>query len=244
MKNFSIFLSFALIAILTFLLNGCASTPSLVEKYAIGNEYTGSIEFSNKSVPLPEGKWRIVGSGKGGPRDFFLVIILIKETSSKKLEDNIIIHVETFQNEVKSGYTKSEEFERTDLLYVDVKNNKNLQPQDAWLIAPTRMEINIKLEPYKKAYQYFIDNKYILPKILIGSKHRFTGKYIKNKYLSVYYYRNPEAAGFERPTDSNLQTSDWSPLNITQFPDKVAYIEQLKIDSAAYHKKLKEGFGE
>lgn len=235
-----------LLALLTTILfSGCATGPSLIEQNFVGKEYSGSINFRNKTVPLPAGVWRVIGSGKIGRDKALFEMVLIKVSENNVLNATITIHVDTITTTGRdNGYAKGKHFEKKDYHHVVVKNNEPGEAQDAWLVKHTRMSIRTKRKAWEEAYNYFKDNNYILPTTLIESIHRFTGKKIKRKFLFLRYCKNPESEGFEPPISTDMRTSDWSPLHINKYPRKVLYVQEFIKISEAYHKELKAGFSE
>ena len=229
-----------LIILSILLLTGCATKPSLLETNPIGKEYTGSITFRNKTVPLPEGTWKVIGTEL---KDSFFRVVLLKNTSGKVMEDSIIIHVETNATIRDRGYVKTKDFEKSDYHYSEIFNNNDGEAQDAFFVKHTRMSMNTKREHLKKAFNYLIENNYIVPTVLIEGRHRFTGKNIKRKYLLFSYYKNPEAEGFAPPSNSDWHTSDWHPLHISKDQKKEAYIDNFIELSKTMHVQLKNGFG-
>jgi glutaredoxin len=240
MKLSSIIACFFVLAI--SLLTGCSTKSSLLETYPLHQEYTGSIDFRNKTVPLPEGSWRVIGTGIDGS---FFNMVLLKNTDSKIMNDSIIVTVETGFTRRKNGYVKSKDFEKVgDYHYSEIINNEPGEAQDSYLVKHTRMTGNTKREHIQQAFKFFKENDYIVPTILIEGKHRFTGKHIKRKYLKFRYFKNPEAEGFAPPTNSVWATTDWHPLHINKDPEKAAYIEYFIELNKDLHKRLKTGFGE
>lgn len=244
MKNQTLLLSLFSITLIIIQNTGCASVPNLVKKYPVGSEHTGAIEFRNKSVYLPEGEWRVIGSGKAGNKSSFFEIILIKLAGNKVLNDWIFIKVETNYTDRPYGYAKDNCFDKCNYHHIVVNNNKDGGAHDAWLVQHRSTCFNTKRKAFKEAYNYIKDNDYIIPTIFIESFHRFTGKQIKRKYLIVRYYKNPEAEGFSPPISSDWATSDWHPLHINKFPKKVGYIEDIIKSNEIMHEQLKKGFGE
>ena len=232
---------FIIFTVLTFFLTGCI-TPGLIKTNPVGKVYKNSIQLRNKTIPLPEGEWKVIGRGFRTQEKYF-ELFLLKETKRKEFHSGIIITTDTPMNDY-NGYLASKYFKRTNLHHVVVKNNATGGAQDCWLINHIRMAVNPNRPARKEAYNYFESNHILIPKNTIEVSHRFTGKYHKSKFLEVNYYYNPEVEGFEPPTEANWSTSDWHPLQIIKYPKKVEYIERLKKEGVIMHEKVREGFGE
>lgn len=243
--------SYLLFVIITFLLMSCIP-PGIRETNPVGKVYRDSIQLWGRTIPLPEGEWKVIGRGapsKNGKniyiaeQDIYFNIILLKESETKKVHSLLYITTESMTNNA-SGYTPIEYLKRKDVHHVVVKNNENLGAQDGWLINHYLMAIDFKSPAAQEAYSYLLSNKITIPKIMIQTFHHFTGKYQKNRYLDVGYFSNPEIEGFESPNETNWGTSEWHPLRIDNDPKKKAYIERLKEEGAIMHEKIRAGFGD
>ena len=246
---------FLLQTILALLLTGCAMTNLKSTNY-VGKVYKNTIQLQGMDIPLPEGEWRVIGSGNiegkivgaGGsqtnnPTDDKFQVVLLKTTDLGKVDSLIIIDTDKMGNRL-SGYLSYPFFNRTDLYQVIVKNNDKDGAHDCWLICHSiTPQIYKNTVATKEAFNYFESNKIEIPKISILSYHHFTGKYNKNKLLDYYYYINPEINGFDPPIDTNWATCEWNKLQINKDPKKVEYIDKLKIEGAAMHEKLRVAFG-
>lgn len=96
--------------------------------------------------------------------------------------------------------------------------------------------LNLKYAQTKEAFDYLVLNKYTVPNIMIQAFHNLTKH---GKLLQIYYYYNPEIAGFDTLSEANWKSSSWHTLKINSDQKKVKYIEQIKEESAAFHEILK-----
>ena len=250
--------SFLLLTIVAFLFAGCATT-SLKDSNYVGKVYKNTIQLQGMDIPLPEGDWLVIGSGyveqrivggsegtkNSGTNDHFQVVLLNK-TERGQVRGLVSISTDMMGNKV-SGYFSNKDFNRTDVHYIVVNNNNDLDAHDCWMInheIMSKSSSSKNSRAMKEAFVYLETNQMPLPKIMIDSYHHFTGKYNKNKYLSYSYYINPEIDGFNPPNDTNWTTCEWNKLQINKDDKKVAYIEKLKIEGTAMHEKLHAAFGE
>ena len=225
---------------MVLLLTSCA-TVNLVETNPVGKVYEGEIQLGKKSIPLPDGKWIVIANGK--KNDFFR-IYLLKEHENK-LFSYITIDVDTpTKLDAEYGYVASKYLKRENVHHVVVNKNKPREAQDGWLIN----HLIVHFDPKKKypilqkAADYIRSHGYIISHDMIQIYHRFTGKYVKRKYLVVSYHYNTEAEGFSPSAKRDWALSDWHILRINKDPKKVAYIEKLKKEHTIMHDKIREGF--
>ena len=162
----------------------------------IGKTYSEVFVLEDKSIPLPEGEWKVVGVGAAMEK--FSEINLIKETNERRLAGAIIIRSDTSLNDFV-GYWENKYVNRPDLHFKCVIRNSVQEGLDLWVINHYLMNWTPKRKAAKEFYQYLLDNKIERPKLMIQSYHEITGKTLKNKYLRVEYYYNPEIEGFVIP---------------------------------------------
>lgn len=230
-----------LIAFAVFL-TGCGMiAPGIKETNPIGKVYRDSIQVWDRTIPLPEGEWKVIG--RGGPDyEHLYDILLFKEFETNKVHSVLRITVESLTNS-SIGYKPHPYLKRKDVHHIVVKNNEDLGAHDGWLINHFLVTIDPKSEGrLQEAHNYFLSNKIIIPKLQIDTFHHFTGKYQKNKLLTVSYFINPEVEGFESQNESSWDSSEWHPLRIGNDPKKVAFIEKLKTEGAIMHEKIRAGF--
>jgi len=151
MKNNLIFL-----ALLAFLLTSCA-TPSIKQNNPIGKVYKDSVQLRNKTIPLLEGEWKVIGRGFSGMNNEYFQLVLIKETERREMHSSIIIATDTLRNSY-IGYLPCKYCNRMDVHHIAVKNNARGGAQDCWLINHYQMSVNPKRQAIKEAYNYMISN--------------------------------------------------------------------------------------
>lgn len=230
------------ISLFTFLFPSCVSYTNPIKENPIGQKYHGSINFRNMEIPLPKGEWTMVGRGYSDDDNY--VQIALAKVIGNKPHSIVFMSRDSLKNSF-SGYLPSKNLERKDIHYVVSNSNRKGEAQDGWCINHIRVSFGEKItKANKELYKYIVDNKLIMPGNFIQIHHRFTGKSIKKKFFSYNLYVNPEVEGFEPPTNAEWASSDWNTLKINSDPKKVAYIEKLKKEGAAFHQKLKAAFGE
>lgn len=230
------------VVVLMTLMFGCVTTSqNLKESISIGSVYETEITLGSKIIPLPSGKWTVIASGiqKG-----FFKVFLLKEHAEKKFS-YIVINTDSLELERPRGYNASKYFDREDMYYKEVKNNSSGQAQDAWSVNHSMIHFNpnAKKPIVKEASKYIRDRNFVISNVMIKVSHRFTGKQIKSRYLSISYMYNPEAEGVAPVETSEWKYSDWHKMRINKYPQKVAFIEKMKIEGAEMHKKILLGLG-
>lgn len=229
-----------LFIVISFVIGGCAGT-SLNQDYPTGKSYREVFVWEGKRVPLPEGEWKIAGTGTldmGKYSEAFLV----KVTNDRKLAGGIIIVSDTTLNDYR-GYKQNTYAERKDHLYVSIKSNTRSEGLDLWLVNHYIMSFKPGQRKASQEFmQYLIDNKISKPKLMIRSYHLISGKMLRSRYLRVEYYYNPAIEGFDTSREDNWGNSSWHIMNIAFDPKKVAYVENIKRQGEVLHGKIREWF--
>ncbi|MCP3930460.1 MAG: hypothetical protein GY705_15315 [Bacteroidetes bacterium] len=233
---------FMVISTYVLLMIGCVTiTPDLELSNPVEKVYRGEVSLGTKNIPLPEGEWKVIASGE--INDFFK-IYLLKEHENKKFS-YIRITVDTPMLHRDSGYAPSEYFNRDNLHHKVVNSNQDGEVQDAWAINHTLVHFNP--EPHKpimnKAAEYIRSNGYIISSPMIKVSHRMTGAHNKRRYLVVSYFYNPEAYGIAPVEHTTWKYSDWHMMRVNHFPEKVEFIEMMKVEGAKMHERIKQGLG-
>ncbi len=228
------------LALLAISISSCVHYVNPIDSNPIGRKYTNSINIRNMELPLPEGEWEVIGRGYADNHNF-IEIILEKDIDNKP-HSAIYIARDSGSN-IFNGYLPSKYLERTNIHHVVSNNNERGGAQDGWCINHFRLSFSENSsKANKEAYKHIIDKKLVMPGNVILVRHRFTGAYIKQKFLLYSLYLNPEAEGFDPPRSCEWASSEWNPLKINSDPRKVAYIEKLKEEGVTFHEKLKQAF--
>lgn len=204
----------------------------------IGKIYESSIKLFGRTIPLKQGKWKVIGRGNPSSIsiDPFFQLILLKEVGYKKIHTLLVIMTDSMTNSF-SGYESYPGFKSEDSYLTVVQNNEHRGAHDGLLINNCLFSnIPIVGFPFEEAKKYLLSNSYEIPKTVIQTLHHFTGKDKKYKFLTVGYFSNPEIEGF----DSN---TDWHPLRVIEDNNKVEDIERLKKEGAMWHENIRIGFG-
>jgi hypothetical protein len=224
-----------------FILVGCI-TPAFKKDNPIGKTYRDVFVLENKQVPLPEGEWKVAGTGYRDNQRF-CEVYLVKVTEDRKLTGVIIIISENMAFGY-SGYLPDKYAKRTDLHYVSIKSNTTEEGLDLWLVNHYFASFSPKeREASNQFFQYCHDNKIDLSKLMIQSYHVITGKMFKGRFLGVTYFYDPRTEGFDTSLENDWGTSSWHPLRISADPKKVSYVERIKKEGEVLHGKIQEWFG-
>ncbi|MCG8686937.1 MAG: hypothetical protein MI892_18805 [Desulfobacterales bacterium] len=232
---------FLVLSVGLLFLSGCVQHESIVETNPIGKVYEDSITIRNMKLPLPEGKWAVVGRGSAYSNNYEEIVL-------NKIVDNRI-HAAVFivrdsPTNSYTGYNPSKNLNREDILHVAAEKDSG-RGQDGWYINHIRLGFSGSLsKANKESLQYIKDHKLTVPGNFIEVGHILTGKYVGKKYLKYSLYLNPEIEGLKPAQSPEWGSSDWNILKINNYPEKVAYVENLKEDGGVFHNKLKKAFGD
>lgn len=230
------------LALLVLFISGCATAPfSLERSNPIDSVHEGAIRLGNKTIPLPQGKWKVIARGT---KEGFFKMFLLKEHTGKKFS-YIHISVDTSSLSREHGYVPSKHFNRINMNHVVVNCNTRGGPQDAWSINHIMVQFNPnnKYPIMSQAAEYIRSNDYVISDVMIAVRHLFTGKYVKRRYLNISYIFNPEAEGIGPVAKSDWASCDWHKMRINKDPKKKAYIEKLKKQGADMHERIRASLG-
>jgi len=240
MKRFSVCL---LLVLSLFLTNSLAAAGSLEADNPVGKVCKDTIQLGGKTVPLPNGEWRVIAAGSDN--EGFFHIYLLKEHGEQRFSYTYIkVGLPTQQR--RHGYDLSKQLNRVDMLYVVEHVNIQEGAQDGWWINHFSPNfLSDKKSPIAiEAGKYIASNNYIVPNLMVLASHRLVGHKDKNKFLTVLYAYNLETEGFAQAQNSDWASSDWHVTKINQDPKKVEFIERLKTEHTALHEKIRAGFGD
>jgi hypothetical protein len=222
----------------------CSGLTSLEKEITVEKEYENDIKVGNKTIPLPEGKWKVVGRGLTS-NDSFFIVYLFQEKPDGLFSYLMITTESPFSSSSGFfGYKRDDNFDRTNMLYVKSISNKEGEAQEGWYInnsichfaQDSKTKAEIASKEYIKSHNLTISND------MISVTHRFASKGPGNSYLRVEYFYNPEADGFQKSTSEYWSTSPWNSIRINSDQNKVAYVEKLKKYHAEIHDRIKTDY--
>lgn len=232
-----------LLAIVVVLsLGGCADKKmsNIKEDFPQSAQHQGSIIVDNMILPLPEGEWKVFGSGniKNGKG----ISLVLGETQGNKLSRIIYI---SRNRKFKGSFKKDRRLKRKDNLHTYInEENTEVGKQNGWFIDYMNCSAFVPREwnsdAKKQAYNHIVDSKLAMPINLISTHHIFTDHY--GKLLMYDIIINPDLEGLEPSASGEKRLSDWNSLRINNFPEKVAFVEKLRIENTEFHQKLKDAF--
>ena len=229
-----------------FLLTGCVEQTANLEtvfKPDDNNIFRDSFSIRDKTIPLPEGEWKIISSGFDS--DNFFYVVLIQEHPGE-IFSYVTVQVDSIQLNREGGNFKNKDLERSDMLRVFKHKNVQGEPVDGWFInnfIPTFTAKDSDSQFQKDASRYVASHKLIISDDMILVSHLFTGSHpYKKRLLRVRYAYNPEAAGFSPSPKSSWSTSEWNAVRFNTDPQKVAYIDELTEKHTLIHEQIKAGF--
>lgn len=231
-----------LVCLLGIISTACSTLTSLEKNILPESIYENSIQVGTKNVPLPEGKWIVIGRGISD--DFFIVYLLNEHEN--RLFSYIKITVDSPYLEAKYGYSASKDLNRNNMHHVVSNSNSVGEAQDGWYInnAIVHFTPKNKSSAVGAAADYIKSHNYTISNNMIKVAHRFTGKLSKGRFLQVEYNYNPEAHGFPKSNSENWNTSEWNAVRTNNDPRKVAFIDKLKSEHEQWHEKVKNGFND
>lgn len=234
-------LTLLLLTWMTISFSGCVQHSNFIETNPIGKVYEDAITLREMTLPLPEGKWVVVGRGPSDSGNYLQLCL------NKVVDDQIhaaIFIIRDSATTEYTGYKPIKAFKRDDILYSTSKKKMSGRGQDGWYINHIRLSFSgTKTRANKEALQYIKDNKLVLPGNFIMTSHVFTGTSNTSKFLRYSVYINPDLEGIRPTSEADWAASEWNILKINKHPEKLEYIEKTKEEGAAFHQKLKAAFG-
>jgi len=200
---------------------------------------TGYIVAQGMTVPLPPGQWVVVAhfsaADHGGVESLFLAQI-----RRDKVSRAVLVRASTQAEESATGFQRSAQCARPALLYAKTISNEESGRQDCWTI-----DHNVSMQPERDASPIIgaaigeLELRGIkYPPVLLSAFFRLADT---QRSLDAVYYLNPETDGI-RSKPGSWDESDWNRNGISQYPDKIAYVEKLRAWAETWHSAVRDGF--
>ena len=200
---------------------------------------TGYVATQGMTVPLPPGQWVVVAhfpaSDPGGIESLFLA-----QMRRDKLSRAVLIQARAQADGSATGFERSAQCARPALLYAKTISNEELGRQDCWTI-----DHNVSMRPERDTPPIIgtatgeLEARGVkYPAVLLSAFFRMADQ---QRSLEVVYYLNPETDGITSKPAS-WDESDWNRNGISQYPDKIAYVEKLRAWAETWHPAVRDGF--
>lgn len=236
---------------------GCAPAardlPTPLQLSPVGAEATGTYSIGNKSIPLPDGVWTVIGTQivKDGGRGFQTAHMLARiedktVQSAVEVYTNIAIRKSAPGGAANQGWLTDQNCTRDNMHFAKVHANVRLGEQDCWWVNHWRMHRSGggNTEHWMESRKYLADNRIEAPLDMVAVSYRLANKV---DYLTLNYFFNPEISGFEAEKNIHWsihtwETSAWHPDQTKENEKKQAYIEDLISWGKAWRIKVKALF--
>ncbi|WP_020592061.1 hypothetical protein [Kiloniella laminariae] len=214
-----------LLVVMSLFLSACVTTKQAA-KYTQGQEFENYITVggSEVQVPLPEGRWTLVGQeltkNSAGTRFQSQILIQSQENALSKF-----VAITASLDHSKWGYMYSDFCNDNEMLYREKNANYDGSDQDCialvhWTVVPGDSDDKSWIDTYD-----FLDtNNISVPVNALVSSYR---KVSKTHYLSISYGVNPELDGFEAPVSAEWEMSKWHKSRYRRDPEKLKYVREL-----------------
>ncbi len=234
---------------LALLLGACASPDALLDTALPrqGETVSGSLDLTRTRLPLPEGQWIVIGR-RTFYNDIYRInaeLLLIRTAANEfgQTEISDMLSLSTNLQRGVGGFQNLCTPEITGRYLHAVIDSDRVLRQDCWVIE--HMEMSFTEEQIREnrdlaeARDYVRDNRILVPINMVYAKHRLSDA---ENYLTVWRFSNPDLAGITQTHYGDYQRSDWHKANIGRFPDKLAYVEQLKRSASSWQEELRLAF--
>jgi hypothetical protein len=216
---------------------GSGETRSLV-----GKSFSERVVVQDRAIPLPQGRWTVVAHFPS-PAQGTVEHVALARTSEKMLGAMVLIQRSTLPLGQSSGFRKSAQCTRQELLYVKVLANEDFETQDCWTI-----NHNISANWAGQGAQGILRAAFgelkvrgiEAPPVLLSVFYRIADKATQ---LHAVYYFNPQVEGISPSQSLVWDESDWHRAYIYQYPDKARYVSRLIAWSEGWHPRLRQEFG-
>lgn len=205
----------------------------------MGQTVTGRVVVQGKSVPLPPGQWIVVahlpGPDAGGTESLFLA-----QMRRDKLSRAVLVQASTRADQSETGFRRSAQCARTALLYAKTISNEEFGRQDCWTINHNlSTQSEREAPPIIRAAIGELELRGVkYPLVLLSAFFRLADQ---QSFLHAVYYFNPELDGITTKP-ALWEESDWNRNAIHQYPEKIAYVEKLRVWAEAWHPAVRDGF--
>jgi len=192
------------------------------------------------AVPLPEGEWVLAGtSERRNNLNTLLANAVLVRLENQTLKEVIGIRTNL---EVNNGrrWGRISQCYRDDVHHVELIQGHSATGEECWTLNHLEFDANpSRRSHWSQAMDYLRERQVSTPNTSLISAHFIT---IPQRFVSVWRYYNPEAAGFAPSAQVAWSENDWHRDRVGDDQDKIAYIEARKGAAGAYQSRLSEAF--
>jgi hypothetical protein len=208
----------------------------------MGRTFSGSMPFVGWQLPLPNGEWTASAYITAGAGENHAYATFLSKVVGRQLVGAVVFIGTEPKKDVGTGYRQYNQCMRKNVLHIEVRSNEEFGAQECWTINHIDAKAwrqNTQESLLRAAMGELSIRQVKIPHTLISVHFRLADK---NGYLNAFYFFSPEEEGITTTPVSSWQESDWYIGYINRYPEKVAYIQQLKSWASAWLPKLKISF--
>jgi hypothetical protein len=214
-----------------------ARADSLLSGYPIGAVVSGAIAMSHVTVPMPAGPWTVISKAESANNNSHTVgtLYLAQVLSGKFIGFAIISSNADLE---RAGWVTLKECGRSDMLYVERQSDSFLT-ESCWWINHIRMAGEGESKEYQTIFPYASQNHSEVPLNLIEVGVRIADR---SAFLTARWRFNPELDGISPPKSELWARSEFNKLNISNYPDRMKYIDKMRAYGREWYPLARKGF--
>ena len=218
-----------------------ATSASAQDKLTLHQTYRDVIrlklETGATQIPLPAGEWTLSGlyESRTDNND-----ILILSAYLVRIENGVVSGVVRFRvsaDLAPNGWRSSSFCDRENMHTIEKKSNYE-SDVDCWGIHHSLLSKR-KYPPKNQTIDYIVGRGLRVPLTLMTVRFQ---RATEDKYFRVSYQFNPEFVGFPPPERVKWSINDWHRDRIHADPEKVAYVNRLKVWGREWKRNVDLGF--
>lgn len=232
------------LAALALLLAAAAANAQSVHTLPVGSVFEGKVKFARSEVPLPPGKWTLASAGE--EKSTGDLVVRLPFANLVQIDGgNLSALVTIFGtlSDDRNGWGRDANCDRSDLLYAVA--DKNYRTTDQWC-SYVRHSIrswtaNDQTPPRTATlFAYLRQENVKKPWTMLAAATRL----VRNgEFIAVTYEVDAQMHGGPATKIIALQTSEWHPQRIQDYPAHRAYADKWIEWSKPLLDSVKEGFG-
>ncbi len=208
----------------------------------VGRTFLSSAPFKGWQVPLPNGEWVVSASMMGGAGGSGADTMFLARIVEGQLAGAVVLMATDPERRLGTGYRQYDQCLRKNVVHIETVSNEEFGPQECWVInhQDARVWQQAMAHPLVRAAVGDLTIRQVkVPHTLLSVTFRLADK---NEYLNAIYYFNPEESGIVTAPVASWRESDWFVGYIARYPEKVAYVQTLKVWAREWLPKLKASF--
>ena len=218
-----------------------AASASAQDKLTLHQTYRDVIRLKLDSgatqIPLPAGEWTLTGLYESRTDNNN---ILILSAYLVRVENGVVSGVVRFRVSAELlpyGWKSMSFCDRENMHIIEKKSNYE-SDVDCWGVHHSLLTKR-KYPPKRQTIDYLVERNFRVPLTLMAVQFR---RATEDKYFRVGYLFNPEFIGFPPPERVKWSVNDWHRDRIHTDPEKVAYVDRLKVWGREWKRNVDLGF--